>query len=160
MIKHTLAAMAALGLTSAVMADANSDRAVAEAYLTAYEHQDYDTMRALYAADANFVDPTSFHLPQMPPIDWRSPDAIIEGISSWGVSGLEYHLDRSYTASGAVVFDGNADVIYATPSGARIFNYPIVTIITVSDRLVVEHRDYTDYANSREIAPAAAANDN
>ncbi|WP_339744517.1 nuclear transport factor 2 family protein [uncultured Maricaulis sp.] len=160
MIKLTFAAMAALGLTSAVMADADSDRAVAEAYLTAYENQDYDTMRALYATDANFVDPTSFHLPQMPPIDWQGPDTIIDGIASWGISGLEYHLDRSYTASGAVVFDGNADVIYATPSGPRIFTYPIVTIITVSNGLVVEHRDYTDYANSREITPEATANDN
>lgn len=159
-MKFTLAAIAALGLPAVVMADPDSDRTVAEAYLSAYQHQDYDRMRALYAVDAVFVDPTSFRLPQMPPIDWQGPDAILEGIASWGISGLEYHLERSYSASGAVVFDGSADAIYATPSGLRTFNYPIVTIITISDGLVIEHRDYTDYANSREVTPEAAENDN
>ncbi len=155
MLKTLLAVVTALGLTPLALADDESDRAVAEAYIAAYEHQNLDAMRALYADDAVFVDPTSFHLPQMPPIHWQGPDTILEGIAGWGISGLELHLDRSYTASGAVVFDGNADVVYATPAGPRVFNYPIVTIVTIRDGQVVEHRDYTDYSGAREITAAA-----
>ena len=155
LVKLNCALLAGLCLTPFALADAESDRAVAEAYIAAYESQDYDAMRTLYADDAVFVDPTSFHLPSMPPIDWQGSETIIAGITSWGIARLEYHLDNSFTASGAVIFDGTADVVYSIPAGDRVFNYPIVTIITVSDGHVVEHRDYTDYAGSREITPAA-----
>ena len=157
MMKLLVAAVTALGLTPLALADDESDRAVAEAYIAAYEHQDYEAMRALYAEDAVFVDPTSFQLPQMPPINWQGRDTILEGIASWGISGLEMHLDRSYNASGAVVFDGNADVVYATPAGPRVFNYPIVTIVTIRDGQVVEHRDYTDFTGARETTAAIPA---
>tara|TARA_R110000868_G_scaffold45045_3_gene149906 strand:- start:50993 stop:51484 length:492 start_codon:yes stop_codon:yes gene_type:complete len=155
--KLTCSILAGLCLTPLALADADSDRAVAEAYLAAYESQDYETMRTLYADDAVFVDPTSFHLSSMPPIEWQGPETIIAGIASWGLAHIDYHPERSFTASGAVVFEGDADVYYTTPGGDRVFNYPIVTIITISDGRVVEHRDYTDYAGSRELTPLADA---
>ena len=144
--------------TGAQAQDSAGARDVAEAYLAAYQTQDFDQMRELYAGDAHFIDPTSFDIPQITaPIDWQGADSIIAGISSWGIQHITYHQDRSYEASNAVIFDGNADVSYATETGARIFNYPIITIITVRDGQVVEHRDYTDYAGAREISAPAPA---
>lgn len=127
-------------------------REIAEAYLDAYRQQDLDAMREFYAEGARFLDPTSFGIPAITaPIDWQGADAIIAGIASWGIDHMRYHLDRSYESSNAVVFDGSADVTYATPSGERTFNYPIITIITIRGGQVVEHRDYTDYDGAREI---------
>jgi ketosteroid isomerase-like protein len=128
-------------------------RSVAEAYLSAYQQQDFDAMRALYAEDARFIDPTSFSIPEVTaPIDWHGADAIIAGVSSWGAEHLEYMIERSYVASNTVIFDGSTTVSYATANGERRFNYPIITIITVRDGKVSEHRDYTDFAGARELA--------
>tara|TARA_R110000744_G_scaffold84678_4_gene165704 strand:+ start:6626 stop:7123 length:498 start_codon:yes stop_codon:yes gene_type:complete len=131
---------------------ASNSRNIAEAYLAAYQRQDHDAMRALYAETARFIDPTSLAIPQItPPIDWRGADAIIAGISSWGIAQLSYEIDRSYESSDAVIFDGRTVVSYQTGIGERRFVYPIITIITVQDGKVVEHRDYTDFAGAREL---------
>jgi ketosteroid isomerase-like protein len=126
--------------------------AVAEAYLAAYEAQDFDALRTLYAENAVFIDPTSADVqPITPPISWRGRETIIEGLRSWGVARMDYTLDRSFHASGQVVFDGTSDVVYQTPNGELTYRFPIITILTVEDGQVTEHRDYTDYAGMREL---------
>jgi ketosteroid isomerase-like protein len=132
--------------------DTLSDREIARAYLAAYEAADYDTMREYYTEDAVFIDPTSFGIPNISDtIHWQGADAIIAGISAWGVSGLEYTFDRIYESSGRVIFDGATHVIYSGDNGDVIYNYPIITIITVENGLVVEHRDYTDFAGATQV---------
>ena len=128
-MRHYLLAAA---LVPAAPAAAEDDAlAIAQAYIAAYEAQDFDAMRALYAADAHFIDPTSFAMDAVTPdIDWTGPDAIIAGIRSWGVLRGEYHVDRLYEASGRVVFDAEMDVVYAMPEGEITYRYPIITIIT------------------------------
>ena len=112
---------------------------VARAYISAYEQQDFDSMRGLMADDAVFIDPTSFDLAFVQtPIHWTWPDEILNGMSAWNVARGEHHIDRVYEAAGRVVF-------YATSEGERGFRYPIITIVTMEDGLVTEHRDYTGF---------------
>ena len=145
-IGHTLCALVLWQATPA------EPVAVAEAYLAAYESQDFVALRALYAEDAVFIDPTSANVqPITPPISWRGRDAIIEGLRSWGVARMDYTLDRTFHASGQVVFDGTSDVIYQTPNGELTYRFPIITIITVANGQVTEHRDYTDYAGMHQV---------
>jgi ketosteroid isomerase-like protein len=122
---------------------------VATAYLETYQSGNFEGMREFYADDAVFIDPTSFEIPNMgDTIHWQGADAIIAGISAWGASGLDYTFDRVYEASGRVIFDGATHVIYTRDDGDIIYNYPIITIITVQDGQVVEHRDYTDFGGA------------
>lgn len=138
--------------------DAGDARPVAEAYLDAYQSQDFEALAALYAADASFIDPTSFDVGDItPPISWRGKAQILDGLASWGVVRLDYAIDRSFAASGRVVFDGAVTAVYATQSGQRAFVFPIVTIVTVDAGEVIEHRDYTDYAGMHE-QPASTGN--
>jgi limonene-1,2-epoxide hydrolase len=153
-MKTTTAGLLAIPLgcvLAAGPAQAASD-AVARAYLEAYETQDFETLAGLYAADARFVDPTSFDVPDTtPPIDWQGPEAILAGLQSWGVVEVDYQIDRSFTASGRTVFDGSVTAVFANDGEAVRYLFPIVTIVTVVDGQVVEHRDYTDYAGARRI---------
>lgn len=131
------------------------DIPVAEAYLAAYEAQDFDALAALYAEDAVFIDPTSFDVGEITqPIDWQGRDAILTGLRSWNVERLEYAVDRNYQASGRTVFDGAVTAVYALEDGDQHYRFPIVTIVTVQDGQVVEHRDYTDFTGMERIAPA------
>lgn len=119
---------------------------IAQAYIAAYEAQDFDAMRGFYAPDARFVDPTSFEMDEVTSdIDWTGADEIIAGISSWGVARGIYKFDRVYEASGRIVFDAEMDVVYAMPAGEVTYRYPIITIVTIEDGQVVEHRDYTGF---------------
>jgi ketosteroid isomerase-like protein len=153
MNRLVLCLLACLSVTGAAGAtDASTPRQIAEAYLAAYERQDHGAMRALYADNARFIDPTSFAIADITaPIDWLGADAIIAGIASWGIDHLSYEIDRSYQSSNAVIFDGRTVVSYGSGADTRRFNYPIITIITVRDGKVVEHRDYTDFAGAREL---------
>lgn len=131
---------------------AQASQDLAQAYLEAYETQDFEQLAELYAPDARFVDPTSFDVPDTtPPIDWQGPDAIIAGLQSWGVAEVDYRIDRSFTASGRTIFDGSVTAVFANNGDAVSYRFPIITIITVADGLVVEHRDYTDYAGAQRI---------
>ncbi|MAC87987.1 MAG: hypothetical protein CMF73_01545 [Maricaulis sp.] len=128
-------------------------RALAEAWLDAYARQDFDRMRSLMTADTVFVDPTSFEVAAVTqPIDWRGPEAITAGIAAWGMDHAVYTVDRSYEASGNVVFSGHIDVVYGDGASSQTFRYPITTIIRVADGHVVEHRDYTDFAGALRIS--------
>ena len=126
---------------------------VAERYLAAYSRLDFEDMRALYAPNATFIDPTSFAvLAPEQRIDWQGADAIIDGISNWGLTALDYRIQRTYEASGQVVFDAVVDVTYGPGSGNRTFRYGIVTIIQIENGQVIEHRDYTDFTGAIEIS--------
>lgn len=156
MNRFALCLLLCLSLTApSRAADAGDPRHVAEAYLAAYQQQDHEAMRAFYAGDARFIDPTSFAIPRITaPIDWLGADAIIAGIAGWGVDRLSYEIERSYESSNAVIFDGSTTVTYITPAGDLSFRYPIITIVTVRDGKVVEHRDYTDFAGAQQVQAA------
>ena len=147
-----------LTLTTAVLANAGlapdqptGSVEIAQAYISAYERQDFDAMRDLMADDAVFIDPTSFDLAFVrEPVHWTGADEVLAGISAWNIARGEYHFDRVYEAAGRIVFDASMDVYYATSEGERGFRYPIITIVTVENGLVTEHRDYTGF---NDMAP-------
>jgi ketosteroid isomerase-like protein len=147
MIQALLTALALLMVDAA-----NDDREIAETYLAAYQAQDFETMHELYAEDAHFIDPTSFDMPNIGArIEWIGPDAIIAGLSGWGVTRIDYTIAQTYAASGRVVFQATADVVYGNGTDERVFRYPITTIITIVDGKVAEHRDYTDFTGMTEL---------
>jgi ketosteroid isomerase-like protein len=134
---RTLTAAVGLTLMSGVAMAQDTPEAVAEAYLAAYQAQDFAALETLYAEDAVFIDPTS---------------ETVAGIRGWGATRLEYTIDRSYSASGHVVFDGAVAAIYETQTGSVAYRYPIITIVTVEDGHVTEHRDYTDFSGMTQEA--------
>ncbi|MEN0652934.1 MULTISPECIES: nuclear transport factor 2 family protein [Hyphobacterium] len=144
---RTLTAAAALAAIGGSALAQETQEAVAEAYLAAYQAQDFAALEALYAEDAVFIDPTSEAIQGIGgPFDWTGREAILAGIRAWGATRLEYTVDRSWSASGHVVFDGAVAAIYETQTGTVAYRYPIVTIVTVGNGQVTEHRDYTDFS--------------
>lgn len=141
----------ALVATSSLQAQPVSPvRSTAETYLAAYAALEYETMHGLYAEDAVFLDPTSFDIVQ-DRIEWQGADAIITGIQGWGLAAIDYQIQRTYEASGQVIFEAVADVTYGEAYNNRVFRYNIVTVLTVQDGQITEHRDYTDFAGATEI---------
>lgn len=126
---------------------------IAQAYLQAYEAQDFDRLRGYYSDDAVFIDQTSFGVAQVEEdIHWQGPDAIIAGIKSWGLARGQYRLDRVFESSNIVVFDAEMDAVYETSAGTRIYRYPIITILTIENGKVMEHRDYTAFNNVTDVS--------
>jgi ketosteroid isomerase-like protein len=130
----------------------------AQEYLAAYARMDLKALEALYTEDAVFNDPTSTKIPGIGgPFLWRGRKEILDHIGEWAKSirSLNYDVERVYEASGHVVFVGKVKPLIAAPEGPVQYTYPIVTIITITDGRVVEHRDYTNYA-AGQIVPAPA----
>lgn len=127
--------------------------AAATAYLDAYQAFDLERLEALYAEDATFDDPTSLLLTGVngAPFVFRGRDAILNGIRFWmqnSVTSLRYDVEEIYESSGRVVFIGAA-----TANGPSRWRFRIVTIVTIENGLVVEHRDYTDYWGANQVQP-------
>lgn len=129
--------------------------AAAARYLDAYQSLDLEKLEALYSEDAAFNDPTSLNVKGIGgPFVWRGRTEILDGIRSWiagGVTSLKYEIEDAYESSGRVVFSGAVDSFMAAPNGTARFRYRIVTIVTIENGLVSEHRDYTDYAGAVQI---------
>ncbi|MCF8880498.1 nuclear transport factor 2 family protein [Hyphobacterium sp. SN044] len=150
---RTLTAAAVLTFTGAAAQAQDAPEAVAEAYLAAYQAQDFVALEALYAEDAVFIDPTSEAIQGIGgPFNWTGREAILAGIRGWGATRLEYEIDRTWSASGHVVFGGAVAAIYETETGSVAYRYPIITIVTIEDGHVTEHRDYTDFSGMTQEA--------
>jgi len=132
-----------------------SARSIAEAWLEAYGSQDFDRMTSLMTDETVFIDPTSFAIDAVTNrIEWQGPAAITSGIAGWGMTQGVYTIDRTYEASGHVVFNGHVDVIYGEGEERQAFRYPITTIISVINGRVAEHRDYTDFHGASRVEPS------
>jgi ketosteroid isomerase-like protein len=129
--------------------------AAATRYLGAYQALDLETLKTLYSEEAAFNDPTSLHIQGIGgPFVWRGRTSILDGMRAWivgGVTALQYDIEDVYEASGRVVFVGSINSFVNAPSGTTQYRYRIVTIVTVENGHVVEHRDYTDYAGVSEV---------
>ncbi|WP_420430354.1 nuclear transport factor 2 family protein [Hyphobacterium sp.] len=132
--------------------DVSSARQTAQTWLNAYQSQDFDAMRALLTDQSVFIDPTSLGRENFgDPINWQGADAILAGVGAWGVTDAEYEIERTYGSPGRVIFDGSINVTYGAPDNLVSYNFPIVTIVTVADGHVLEHRDYTDFDGARSL---------
>ena len=126
--------------------------ASAVAYLDTYGDLDVDALSRIYAEDARFVDETSLILPD--PFNWEGRDAILAGIRGWREASLrhiDYELSSIFEAADRVVFVGDVLTERDGPDGPVRYRYPAVTIVTLSDGMVVEHRDYIDYRGGLRI---------
>ncbi|MEE2526703.1 nuclear transport factor 2 family protein [Hyphobacterium sp. HN65] len=150
-------ALSGLALAFAVQAgglaqDVTPTRQTAEAWLTAYQAQNFEAMRSLLDQNSVFIDPTSLGRESFGnPINWQGADAILAGVRSWGVTDAQYHFDRTYESPGRVIYDGSIDVTYGAPDNQVSYNFPIITIVTVANGMVVEHRDYTDFEGAQSL---------
>jgi ketosteroid isomerase-like protein len=130
--------------------------AQAETYLAAYAQLDLAALERLYADDAAFSDPTSQTVAGIGgPFVWRGRAEILAGIGRWKqtVTSLAYDVERIYESSNHVVFVGEVRPLVAGPNGPTQYAYPIVTVITIANGKVAEHRDYTNYAAGRTVPP-------
>lgn len=129
--------------------------AAATRYLDAYQALDLPQLESLYSESAAFDDPTSLHVRGIGgPFVWRGRAKILDGVRSWiagGVTALAYDIEDIYEASGRVIFIGAINSFAAAPDGMAQYRYRIVTIVTIENGLVTEHRDYTDYAGATKI---------
>lgn len=156
-----LLAAATLSANVGAAPELHGDAAViaqARAYLDAYARLDLVALERFYAEDAAFNDPTSEAVADIGgPFIWRGRREILAGIGRWKLStkSLNYRLDRVYEASNHVVFVGEVLPLVAGANGTTQYAYPIVTIVTIANGKVVEHRDYTNYAAAR-VLPAPA----
>jgi ketosteroid isomerase-like protein len=163
MLRAILIAFMALATATnaAARADARGDQATIDAasrYLDAYQKLDLVELEKSYAEGAAFEDPTSLMVQGIGgPFVWRGRETILAGIRSWtqSISSLRYDVDDIYESSGRVVFVGAVNPVVATAGGSVQYRYRIVTIVTVENGLVVEHRDYTDYAGAVQVAAGA-----
>lgn len=155
----TFAMLLALATATAAAPPTHGDPptiAKAQDYLAAYSRMDLKALAEFYADDAAFNDPTSTKVPGIGgPFVWRGRNEILAHIAEWkkSIRSLDYDVERIYEASGHVVFVGNVKPLTATPDGLVQYAYPIVTVVTVADGRIVEHRDYTNYAASRVVPP-------
>lgn len=127
----------------------------ARTYLEAYQRLDLQQLERYYTEDVEFNDPTSLRVSGIGgPFVWRGREAVLAGVRRWAqsVQSLNYDVERIYEASGRVVFSGTVTSVTRTPGGVARYRYPIVTILTISDGRVSEHRDYTDYAGAVRLA--------
>lgn len=125
--------------------------AIADAYMSAYHHLDLETLETLYDEDAVFIDPTVAGQPEV--FSWTGRDRILGELAGWrtGMVRFEFQADRVFESAGRVVYIGHVVSEVRRANGSRKFTYPLVTIVTVQDGRIAEHRDYTDYAASRRL---------
>ena len=163
-MKIMVAFIGSLFLSTAAFASApdNDVIAVADAYMQAYQAQDHDAMERLYAEDAVFIDPTSVDagLPNGP-VMWSGRREIMahlrpkDGVESSLV--LDYDVYTKFEHSGVVVYAANVSYVYETEDQTWNGLTPVITVISVRDGKVVEHRDYTDYTTGNQNAEIVEA---
>lgn len=129
---------------------------VALEYIEAYGAFDLDKVEALYGEDAVFTDPTSFDFKDFgAPYHWEGRAAIMLQLrklkSEQGVVSVRYSPSQVFEASGRVVFVADLRPVYETKEGVVRTEVPVVTIVTVREGRVIEHRDYADYDRLRRL---------
>lgn len=159
MLRTALVSLAAACLLAhpvwAQSARPRSDQAVIEAarsYLVAYGDLDTDALAQIYADDAVFIDETSRIMPA--PFIWHGRDQILEQLAKWradSVNHIGYDVTSVFEAAGRVVFIGHVVTDLDGPNGPVRYRFPIVTIVTMTEGRVAEHRDYVDYHSARPV---------
>ena len=129
----------------------------ADAYLAAYEMLDLGTLERMYSDDAVFADPTSYGQPNFAePFTFIGKKKVLEGLSGfkskYGLARLKYVIETRFEAPNQTVYIGSVTSVVKTPKGERSVVYPAVTIVTVTNGRISEHRDYIDYPAGNLVA--------
>lgn len=126
----------------------------AQKYLAAYSAFDMEKMAPLISDDMVFTDPTKpLETNGGEPFIHSGKDAVLGALGGYAKLYKEFSLDydirRYFESNGAVIFEGDITYNILTDDQQTLTGTaPIVTIITVKDGKIVEHRDYYDYAGN------------
>ncbi len=133
----------------------------ARAYMAAYSELDLDAMRAWLNEDTVFVDETYAEDGDPGPHILNGEDAVIALLENFVAElnpiGLNFEWDFVFESNDRVVFSGWVNARYPTENPDEVFQWRArqVTILTVRDGQVVEHRDFANWeAPDEQILPA------
>lgn len=126
-----------------------------KAYLDAYQALDVARLERLYAEHARFVDPTSQGFTDGG-FNAQGRTAVMDLIRRFktrhGLESLEYVSTLTFHTDRVLVLAGRIRSRVRDKDSLRIYETPVVTILTIEKGVVVEHRDYLDYDAGREVA--------
>ena len=141
-------------IATASASSASSIVDAAQKYLAAYSTFDMEKMAPLISDDMVFTDPTK--PPETnggEPFVYTGKEAVLAALGGYAKLykefSLDYDIQRYFESNGAVIFVGDITYNILTDDQQTLTGTaPIVTIITVKDGKIVEHRDYYDYAGN------------
>lgn len=155
---RTILISAALALTgaSAHAQEMSEAETVARAYMDAYSRVDWDAMAALMSEDIIFADNTATGTDDPEGIVTEGREALLEMLYGFEAQyhpiELGFVWDTVFESNARVVFIGHVNALYPTQDPAQRFRWRSqqVTVVTVENGRVVEHRDYANYPGAEQ----------
>jgi len=124
---------------------------LAERYLSAYEHLDWETLAGFYADDAVWHDPTSAEI-GAPGVPVAGREAIVQHLerATAGILAMDFEFDRVFHSAGVVVNVGLFRYETRHPDPSRSdetlrFELDTVIVLEIEKGLVRRHTDYADF---------------
>ena len=160
---RTILISTALAVTGAAahaqeMSEAES---VARAYMDAYSRIDLDAMASFVADDVLFVDATATGTGNPDGLSGEGREAmralLQDFVDQYHPIELGFVWDDVFESNSRVIFIGHVNALYPTQDPAQRFRWRSqqVTVVTVEDGRVVEHRDYANYPGAEQgLVPA------
>lgn len=123
----------------------NFTTVIGENYAEAYFNMDFDKMAIFMHEDFNFLDPTATLV-----FGWSNPKGIDSAVNFFKTnysSLLEMNptFTRKFFSGETAMFEMNLKFNFKVDEDTININMPLVTVLTLKDGKVIEHRDYGDY---------------
>lgn len=120
---------------------------VGEAYFAAYVARDWDTLEPLLADHGTFRDGTAELVFGSALADGKPAMMTLFREGYEGITRMTLRPMRTIHSGHYSIFEGELDwAIQLSPDREIASVMPFVAILRIEDGLVVEHRDYADYA--------------
>ncbi len=123
-------------------------RDIATKYFAAYIARDWDSLELLLADDGGFSDPTAE--PVFGPVEYSGKQATLKNFRDnyAAITHMDFKENRVLISGEFAIFEGTLNWGLSLSGGKVVEtnNTPFLTILRVKNGLVVEHRDYADYA--------------
>jgi len=119
---------------------------IAEKYFADYISMDWNNIEMHLADSSSFGDYTAQFI-------WGGKTkygkaAVMEGFRTdfAPIQSMKFIKLRTIFAGNTAIFEGELDWIFLMQSGKKVSCVmPLVTILTIENNFIVEHRDYADY---------------
>lgn len=125
---------------------------IARDYMQHYSAVDIAQMQTFWAPDMVFEDPTAMGQDIGPDgLRFDNGEAaaamLREFVDQNNPIELGFVWDTVFESNGRVVFMGEVNALYPTPTEGQVFRWraPQVTVITVRDGRIIRQVDYADY---------------
>ena len=147
------ALLVAASPAAALAQDMTDAERVARDYMTHYSAIDVDAMARFWSDDIEFHDPTALG-PGVEGEDGHHMQGrdeayamLSEFVENNNPIELGFRWDTVFESNGRVVFMGEVNALYPTPTEGQVFRWrsPQVTVITVRDGEIIRQVDYADY---------------